>query len=42
MPAAERQARGEQGFRYGSERFGLDASVDRLERLLGELSASTR
>jgi glycosyltransferase involved in cell wall biosynthesis len=34
MSPAERQERGEQSFRFGTERFGLDASVDRLERLL--------
>jgi glycosyltransferase involved in cell wall biosynthesis len=34
MPPAERLERGEQAFAYGRERFGLDATVDRLEQLL--------
>jgi glycosyltransferase involved in cell wall biosynthesis len=34
MAPAERLARGEDSFRFGRERFGLDQSVDRLERLL--------
>jgi colanic acid biosynthesis glycosyl transferase WcaI len=34
MLASEREARGEQSFTYGQRRFGLSASVDRLERIL--------
>lgn len=36
----ERACRGEQGFRYGRERFGFDATVDRLEQILRRVAAS--
>jgi glycosyltransferase involved in cell wall biosynthesis len=35
----ERAARGEQAFRYGMSRFGLEQNVDRLERLLESLAS---
>ena len=34
MSPAERSERGDQAFAYGNERFGLEATVDRLEELL--------
>jgi hypothetical protein len=34
MAPEERRTRGEQSFRYGSERFGLKPSADTLEQLL--------
>ena len=42
LPEAERRARGEQAQRYGLERFGLEAGVERLEDLLADVLAFTR
>lgn len=40
--AESRRARGEQALRYGLERFGLSAGVDRLEAALEEVLAGDR
>jgi len=37
MSLSEREARGEQSFAYGQQRFGLASNVDRLERILNRL-----
>jgi glycosyltransferase involved in cell wall biosynthesis len=42
MDAAERRRRGEQAFRYGSERFSLAANVDRLEGALAAAMSAPR
>jgi hypothetical protein len=34
MSPEQRGAKGEESYRFGSGRFGLEASVDRLEDLL--------
>jgi glycosyltransferase involved in cell wall biosynthesis len=34
MPPGTRRERGEESFRYGSKRFGLEATVDHLEQVL--------
>lgn len=39
LDADERRRLGEQAYSYGTERFGLEPTVDRLERLLAELAA---